>query len=374
VVDALRPAASLDAHEERLALLRLLAVAGVGPRRLRAAVDTVGSGRRILALDARPRAAALEVARAEPGPAAEASAILERCRVAGVEPLAWGEERYPPRLRHLSDPPPILYVIGDAWRLHDHQVAVVGSRRATAYGRRSARALAGELARAGLTVLSGMALGIDGEAHAGALAAGGPSTAVLGSGAERAQPRRHTRLHRELVRVGAVASEHPPGTPALGHHFPARNRLLAALASAVLVVEAAERSGALITVREAAALGRDVLAVPGPIDAGTSRGTNALIRDGATPVLDGTSLLATLGVTLGVAGPDVRPAAARPPVTLGPDADALWAALESRPLGVDALARTAGLDAPRALAALARLELEGWVSQDVGFRFRRRTA
>jgi DNA processing protein len=368
------PPLEVDEHdlvEERVALLRLMGIPRVGPWRLWKAVQAVGSGRALLEASPFERGALLRVRSGDPAPPAEARALLARCEAAGVRALSWIEPAYPPLLRHLDDPPPLLYVMGDPARLHDVQVAIVGSRRASGYGRRAARALAGDLARAGITVLSGMALGVDGEAHVGALDAGGASTGVLASGPERAYPRRHQRLHRRLVERGAVASEQPPGTPALGHHFPARNRLLAALALGVVVVEAAEKSGALLTVNHALALGREVLAVPGPIDAPTSQGVNGLFRDGSKPAVDAGSVLKALHL---LAPPEPATPCADPPVELGADAGAVWRALGSAPLAVDALARDAGLRAPRALAALVRLELEGWAVQEAGLRFRRRRA
>jgi DNA processing protein len=355
----------VDPLTETVALLRWSAASGVGRRRLRRAAEALGS---VAGLERLPRArreALLGVAGAEPGPESGARGILTHCEALGVRALGWHEPDYPSRLLHLVDPPPVLYLVGDAGRLTDRQVAVVGSRSATPYGRRVARDLGRDLARAGLTVTSGMALGIDAEAHRGAIEAGGVSVAVLGSGPERAQPRRHVRLYRALRERGAVASEHPPGTPALGHHFPARNRLLAALAEAVVVVEAAERSGALITAREAAELGREVMAVPGPIDAATSRGTNALIRDGGTPVLGARSVLDALGIE----DDPAKPTAAGGPAD--PASAALWQALSSRPRGIDELARGAGLAPREALAHLARLELDGWVRQEPGMAFRR---
>lgn len=358
--------------DERVALLRLAGIPGVGHRRLRAAVQAVGSARGVLALDAPVRAEALNVPRAEPGDASAAFHVLERCRTGGVRVLGWHEDAYPPRLLHLADPPPVLYVLGDPACLHRPQVAVVGSRKATAYGRRTARSLGRGLADRGLVVLSGMALGVDGEAHRGALEGGGVSTAVLASGPERASPRQHHRLHAALVRYGAVASEHPPATPSLAHHFPVRNRLMAALALAVVVVEATRKSGALITVREAAALGRDVLAVPGPVDAPTSTGTNQLLEDGVAPALDAASVLRALGVEDEPSREDPLQLPLAATGALGPDAGEIWQALAPDPRPVDELARRAGLPVARALAALTHLEMEGWARQAPGLAFARR--
>ncbi len=352
---------------EHVALLRLLAIEGVGPHRLRAAVVAIGSAEAVLALPAGERAEALGVPDAEPGAEEAALGVLARCRRAGVRVLGWHEAAYPDRLLHLSDPPPLLYLLGDAARLSDVQVAVVGARRATAYGRRVARDLGRALAEAGVTVLSGMALGIDGAAHLGALEAGGASNAVLASGPERASPRQHARLHRWLVRRGAVASEHPPGTPSLAHHFPVRNRLMSALAQAVVVVEAARRSGALITAREANDLGRDVFAVPGPIDRPSSEGANLLLTDGASLALDPGVVLRAIGHS---------PEADDAPAAQGPEGDpvagGIWRAIGPAGTTVDEIGRRTGLAPERVLAKLTRLELDGWVETRAGGGVRRR--
>jgi DNA processing protein len=275
-----------------------------------------------------------------------------------------GAGAYPERLRELEDPPPVVFLRGRAdLLLRPAAVAIVGSRHATAYGRRTAAWLGGALARAGVVVVSGLALGIDAEAHRGALAARGGTIAVLGAGADLVHPPSHGALFEAIARDGLLVSEFPPGTAPLPHHFPRRNRLMAALAHAVVVVEAAERSGALITVEHAQDLGRDVLAVPGPIDAPTSAGTNALIADGAVPVLGPDVILRELGVRVEAA------ASSGPPP--GSDGAAVWAVMGGGPVAVDELAGRAGLSSPRALAALSLLELEGWAVQSPGGRFAR---
>ena len=361
---------SAEAGLEREALVRLSVIPGVGRVRLRRGVQAAGSARALLALSERARARRLGVPAAQPGRADEARSLLARYRTGEARVVCWAERDYPSRLHHLADPPPLLFVRGNPARLQERQVAIVGSRAATRYGLRVAGNLGRALARAGVTVLSGLALGIDGAAQSAAVMAGGVATAVLGSGLERAQPRSHEKLYRDLLRDGAAASEYPPGTRAQPRFFPERNRLIAALSHVVVVVEASERSGALITATQAAELGREVLAVPGPIDSPRSRGVNALIRDGARPVLGATTVLETLGVAEG--GSDGRSAAdPQLPVAMGPDAEAAWAALETEARSVDELAVGAGLEAGRALAALTRLELGGWVRRDGGLRFRR---
>jgi len=189
--------------------------------------------------------------------------------------------RYPVLLRNIPDPPPVLYVDGELEPVDVQAVAIVGSRHATLYGIRIARTLAEELSRLGFTIVSGMARGIDRMAHEGAIAAGGRTLAVLGCGLDVAYPPDHTQLRAQVAEAGALLTEFPLGSPPLAAHFPRRNRILSGLSLGVIVVEAAEGSGSLITAKLAAEQGREVFAVPGPIDAPTSRGTHGLLKQGA---------------------------------------------------------------------------------------------
>lgn len=345
--------------EERVeveALLTLQRLAGVGDVGLNALIAAFGSGRHALeAPDADALAGGPPCAR----PLATADAL-------GIEVVPIGGAAYPARLLELSDPPPLLFLRGRTELLADPSVAVVGSRRATAYGRRTAARLGAALARAGVVVVSGLALGVDGEAHRGALDAGGGTLAVLGAGADVEHPAGHAHLHRAIAHDGLLVSEFAPGTQPAPHHFPRRNRIMAALARAVVVVEAAERSGALITARIALDLGREVLAVPGPIDAPTSVGSNALLADGAAPALGVEVVLRAIGIE---EPPRARAAAPAPGVG---DSATVWAALDAHPLPVDEIAGRTSLPAGRALAALSLLELEGWAVRSAGGRFARR--
>ncbi|MEP6600949.1 MAG: DNA-processing protein DprA [Nitrospirota bacterium] len=189
--------------------------------------------------------------------------------------------RYPVLLRNIPDPPPVLYVDGELEPVDVQAVAIVGARHATLYGIRIARTLAEELSRLGFTIVSGMARGIDRVAHEGALAAGGRTLAVLGCGLDVDYPPDHTQLRAQVAEAGALLTEFPLGSPPLAAHFPRRNRILSGLSLGVVVVEAAEGSGSLITAKLAAEQGREVFAVPGPIDAPTSRGTHGLLKQGA---------------------------------------------------------------------------------------------
>ena len=286
-----------------------------------------------------------------------------------VRELLQGAPGFPPRLQHLPDPPGRLYARGVLEALDRPVVAVVGSRRGTAYGRRAAEALGRAAASAGWTVLSGMALGVDGAAHRGALDARGATVAVLGSGPDRAYPRAHASLMEDILDSpgGLVLSEHPPGVGPRTHHFPRRNRLLAALAHRVVVVEAAERSGALITARLAAELGREVWAVPGSIFSPVSAGTHALLEDGAVPVTSLEGWRASLSSPdpalqaelhfpdQGVLGP-AQPGLPR----------ALWDAVALEPRSPEELALALGRPVPELLPALTSLELDGWLDRGPG--------
>ena len=207
-----------------------------------------------------------------------------RCRELGIAIIAIDDRRYPQLLREIDDPPLLLYCLGQLPAADTPAVAVVGSRRASRYGLRVAGQLGRQLAKRGITVVSGLASGVDAAVHRGALESGA-GIAVLAGGLDRVTPRSNRALARSLQQRGALISEHPPGTPPLPARFPVRNRIITGTARATVVVEAAERSGSLVSARLAAEQGREVLAVPGNLDSPTSRGTNRLIRDGCAPLL-----------------------------------------------------------------------------------------
>ena len=235
-------------------------------------------------------------------------------------------------------------------------VGVVGARACSSYGAHVARSLARELAAAGLVVVSGLARGIDGEAHRGALDANGVTVAVLGCGIDRDYPAAHRRLARAIAETGLVISEYGPGVEPAPWRFPARNRIIAGLSAAVVVVEARERSGALITADFALEEGREVFAVPGEITSVLSAGTNELIRLGATPVTKATDVLEALGV---------QPVAASAPA-LSPEAERVLALICDAPTGLDELTRASKLDAGALAAVVSELELAGVVTADDG--------
>lgn len=296
----------------------------------------------------------------------DADSARWRALDAGLEPICGCDAAYPPRLKQLSSAPAVLYVAGGLDRFlalaSADPVAVVGARKASPYGTEIARSLGRGLAGSGVTVLSGMALGIDSAAHDGALAGERQTLAVLPGPADAPYPRSRQRLYRKLVSSGAAASEVPPGVPVRRWMFPARNRIIAALAAMTVVVEAGGRSGALLTAALARELGRPVGAVPGRVTSPQSVGPNRLLSEGAAVVRDPQDVLDAL---FGV-GARVAAAADRP--ELDEDASALLRAIADGHDTTAALAR-AGVAPERGLAALAALELAGYVRRGPGGRF-----
>lgn len=292
--------------------------------------------------------------------------VLGRAARAGMTVLGRGLPGYPGSLLHLTDPPPVVFVQGRTDLLEGERVAVVGARRATGAGRRFARELGRTLALNGVPVVSGLALGIDAAAHRGALEGPGSTIAVLASGLDRVHPRSHRGLQERIREEGLLVSEFPPGEAARPYHFPRRNRILAALALDVVVVEAGTRSGALITVEHALDLGREVWAVPGSVEYDQARGVNALIREGAHVLTTPEDLVRSRverGVPLpGAPAPD-EPSPGCDGVRVV-DPLGLVPVLRSRPLSTDELTRRAGLSAVQILQALSELEFQGAVVRD----------
>lgn len=285
--------------------------------------------------------------------------------MSGTRLLTRGAPGWPDRLEHLEQPPDRLWLRGTAEPGRLPAVAIVGSRRATAGGITVARDLARALAESGVVIVSGFAIGIDAAAHRGALDGGGVTVAVLGCGLDQDYPPGHGELRRRVAAAGVLVTENPEGTHPEGWLFPRRNRLIAALAQAVVVVEATERSGALSTARWAVDLGRDVLAVPGSIRSPQSRGANLLIRDGARPVLEPGDVLEAIGVA--VEAP-VRGRGRLPTAPADPDLRAVWSRLGSDPVHPDELAEACGLDAATLGARLGALEIGGAVvTERTGF-------
>jgi DNA processing protein len=282
-------------------------------------------------------------------------AFLRQLAERGYRWLARNDPAFPPRLRSIHDPPPGLFIRGSApLALFDRpSVAIVGARACSHYGASVAASLAREVAEAGVLVVSGLARGVDGAAHRGALQAG-LTLAVLGCGIDRDYPRTHASLAAEIAREGLIVSEYAPGVEPAPWRFPARNRIVAGLTLATLVVEARERSGALITADLALDEGREVLAVPGEITSQLSRGTNHLLRLGAVPVTCAADVLRVLGVD---------PPPAREPPALEPRLELVRAAVADAARTADEVAQVTGQSARVVAAALAELELLGVVEE-----------
>jgi DNA processing protein len=307
---------------------------------------------------------------------------LSRARSQGGSVLTLEDESYPSLLRASSDPPWFLYLRGELRPEDVLAIAVVGSRRASAHGLHVAHGIGQALAASGFTVVSGLARGIDAAGHTGALAGGGRTIAVLGSGLDRIYPAEHRRLAESIARNGAVMSEFPCGTPPLKRHFPERNRVIAALSWATVVVEAARDSGSLITAGLAADEGRAVYAVPGPVDEPNAEGTNGLLRAGALVCRSAVDVVEDLAPQIAEAArsiaasrtaapllPGLGPAAAGA-AGLKPDERLVLSRVpDTRGIGIESLGEACGMQPGALLAVLLELELRGLIRQLPGRRF-----
>ncbi|MHA7888541.1 DNA-processing protein DprA [Roseicyclus sp.] len=361
---------------ERLARLRLIRSRRVGPATYLRLMGEHGQAR--AALDALPEVArAAGVADYAPCPEPVALAELRAAKRAGAKMLLLGDAEYPADLAQIADAPPVLWARGKTSLLSRPMLALVGTRNASALGTRMARRLAADLGAAGFVVVSGLARGVDALAHLAALETG--TIAVMAGGLDVVYPVENTDLAQDISKKGLVLSEMPFGLHPQARHFPRRNRIVAGLARAVIVVEAAARSGSLITARMALDQGREVMAVPGhPMDS-RAGGSNLLIRDGATLIRGAEDVIEALG-TLGLPAPVARPApvsgaappraaaaaAAARPVPEGGDEGAILALLGPEPVAEDQLIRDLGRP-PRAVAqALAVLEMAGRITRSAG--------
>jgi DNA processing protein len=348
------------------AWLRLTLVPGLGGQGVRKLLTAFGLPSQVLAA---PRAALANLIgealadrlRAAP-PAPEVRAALDWAAQPGNAIVTLADPEYPRALLEIADPPPLLYVRGRTELLAAAGVAIVGSRNATAQGVSNAEMLARALSRAGLTIVSGLALGIDAAAHRGALDGPGGTVGVLGTGIDLTYPARNAALFALLAAHGAIVSELPLATPPIAANFPRRNRLISGLAQGVVVVEAAPDSGSLITARLAAEQGREVFAVPGSIHSPLSKGCHALIKQGAKLVESAADVLAELRG--GVAAP--IPSRAPPE-----ESHVLLRHLGHDPCNVDTLCSRSGLTAENVSAMLLQLELEGKIASLPGGRFQR---
>jgi DNA processing protein len=349
----------------------LLRAPGLGAKRLRELVTEAGSA---AALVHQPPACTPEALRdyLRNPDRAGAAADLEWLAGDRHSLLTFDDPDYPARLEHAGNPPAALFLNGDTTLLDLPQVAVVGSRNPSAGGRSNAEAFAAFLAASGLVVASGLARGIDAAAHRGALAADGLTLAVTGTGPDRVYPAANRALAHEIAANGLLVSEFPTGTPPLPANFPRRNRILAGLSLGTLVIEAAPRSGSLITARLAADAGREVFAIPGSIHNPLARGCHALIREGAKLVETGEHVLEELAPLLRTAPPTAGP---QPQSTDDEPADpqhqAVIEALGHDPLSTDELVRRTGFPAREVSSILLLLELQGHVSSEPGGLFAR---
>ncbi len=286
--------------------------------------------------------------------------LLRHVNELGATALTLEDLDYPVVLKELPDAPPVLYIRGSLTSEDDWAVAVVGTRKASSYGRDMAYQLAGDLTRAGLTVVSGLALGIDTAAHQGALDAGGRTIAVLPNGIDKVYPPEHRKLARDIANQGALVTEFAPGMEAIATNFPPRNRIISGLSLGVVIVEAPLKSGALLTVDAAAEQGRDVFAVPGPTFSAASKGSNRLIQEGAKLIMSVDDILSELNMTRETS--QVRAEVQ----TLAPENETerlIWQALVEEPRHVDEISRSLGLPVHEVSAALTLMELKGLVRQ-----------
>ena len=364
--------------EQRSDWLALALVSGLGPELLRRLLAAVGDARAVLECPPRQLQAVPGIGYklAEAIAAARDQDVFRRewqvCREQGLAVMALPE--LPPLLREIPDPPTVLFCRGQLLAADELAVAIVGARHATTYGRRQAERLGRGLAAAGLTVVSGLARGIDAAAHRAALAAGGRTVAVMANGVTDIYPPEHLELAREIADQGAVVSECPSVARPLKGMFPRRNRLITGLSLGVVVVEAALRSGALISARHAADQGREVFAVPGSVQSRMSRGCHRLLREGATLVETVDDVIEELGVlvreTIDRQGYAVRTAAE---LQLNPQEREVLEALPDEPIVVDQLMQSLDLPVPRVLATLSALESRGMIRRISGQWIARRS-
>jgi DNA processing protein len=368
--------------QERRELLRLTLVPGVGPATLKALLDFFGSATRVTKASVRDLAAvdgvgpktarAIVDSRREIDPDVE----LAVCKQHDTRLIARDDDEYPAILRQIHDPPPLLYCRGRIEPADEVALAIVGSRRSTPYGLRIAEKLARSLARAGVTIVSGLARGIDAAAHRGALKAGGRTIAVLANGLAKVYPPEHEELAAQVVSSGAIISEMPMRQGPLAGLFPQRNRVIAGLCQGVIVVEAAPRSGSLVTAQHALEQGREVFAVPGPIDSLCSRGPHQLIRDGAKLVETADDILEELRCEVrdklvALATPE-KPSdsPAHPsPRSLSAQELAILGHLDDLPKPADELISKTGLTASQVMATLSVLEVRRLIRRMPGNAF-----
>jgi DNA processing protein len=374
-------ASTQPVFDGRSAELLLALTSGIGPRLRKSLLAHFGSAEAVMnaaASDLRAVAGigqklsrSIVTSRRE----IDVEAELRDCREQNVQVLVESESAYPQSLRTIPDPPGVLFVRGEIVPSDGVAVAIVGTRHATQYGIAQADRLAAGLARCGYTIVSGLARGIDAAAHRGALKAGGRTLAVLGSGVLSVYPPEHESLANEVIARGALISENPPRSPPLSGAFPQRNRIITGLSLGVIVVEASERSGALISARHAMEQGRDVFAVPGRVDSRTSRGCHRLIRDGAKLVETIDDVLEELGplaTPTPIASDEAAPPIRHPgELQLNEPEKAVLAAIDDEPITIDTVISTSGLPVQNVLSTLSVLEMRRLIRRLGGNRVMR---
>ncbi|CAE6956578.1 DNA-processing protein DprA [Paraburkholderia nemoris] len=360
---------------ELAAWLRLSLAPGLKPAALRLLLAAFGLPEAIfnqspeaLAEFAGEAAARAVLAPSSPDFDAQLDAVIAWHELPGNHVVTLDDPAYPPALLTMPDPPPLLYIKGRLDLLHTRAVALVGSRSATPQGAEDAERFARELSQAGVTIVSGLALGIDGAAHRGGLEGAGSTVAVIGTGADLVYPAAHHALARQIATEGAILSEWPLRTPARAANFPQRNRLIAGLVSGVVIVEAAMRSGSLITARLANEMGRDIFALPGSIHAPLSRGCHRIIKQGAKLVETPDEVLEELGIARSVA---TAPASPTAPPAMSAEALQLLDALGHAPATLEILATRTEMGDAALQNTLLQLELAGQVTALPGGRFTR---
>lgn len=368
------PPAAPQEDSTLLAELALTLVPGVGPLTYQRLIERFGSAAAVLAarsselkevegVGAKVCSAILQATKSE-----EATKTLAMCRQFGVNLLTRSHAQYPQELLEIHDPPGVLFARGEILPHDNLAIAIVGTRHATPYGKEQAEYLAAGLSRAGFTIVSGLARGIDAAAHRAAIKAGGRTIGVLGSGVLNIYPPEHEELAEQVIANGALLSEYPPHAPPISHAFPQRNRIVTGMTVGVVVVEAADRSGALISARHAMEQGRDVFAVPGRVDSRMSKGCHRLIRDGAKLVENVDDILEELGpLPAAVPRPDGQGEIHHPAeVLLNEQETQILQAIGSDPTNIDSVVSACGLPVQRVLATLSVLEIRKLIRRTSG--------
>lgn len=359
-----------------LAWIALNSITGLGPVRFNRLLERYGTAEAVFEESPEKivREGLLTVALAEqlksPQLMEAARMQIQQAAEMNTAILTLADSRYPPYLREIFAPPPLIFVRGDPSVFSRHAIAVVGTRTPTAYGRQATAQITRELVEHNFVIVSGLARGIDTIAHESALNAGGATIAVLGSGMDNIYPRVNISLAEKIAASGCIVSEFPFGTAPESFNFPRRNRIISGCSAAVIVVEAGEKSGSLITARYALQQGREVCAVPGPIHSPLSRGTFNLIRDGATPVRSGHELAETLvAVTAPQLSANVLPRRELPETVFNEGERLVLEGLSDIPMRIDAIAQQHGIPIADLFVILLNLELKGLVQQCSGQQF-----